>query len=351
MDPRTELQPVAAPPVRKVGLRRPTAAVSTPAADTGLASAPPPSPPAAAPPAAPARRPVLEATRDAALWLRDIGLGASGYLLLVVVAGAGFTASFLGLHSFGMTRMGLSEHQAWLVPVAIDGADIGLSVTALRAAMAGRSAALNRLMIFACTAISSWINFEHISDWYGRLIAALLPILAVILLEFLLGEARAAYERRIRGARPRLSMLRWVFDRTGTLAILRAYVLGMPLPDQMAEAAKTIQTEPAAKPKTKRQQQRPSSQPKPKATAGDLRVPAPPQLGSGNADVIDIELVRKYGDKSARAITLWLNSIEAGEELSLRKIDGLIQANGTAKFAIKKYIAEYGDPRKQAVNE
>lgn len=230
----------------------------------------------------------LRRAQAAGLWLRDVGLGASGYVLLVVVVTAGFAASFLGLHDFGVRRMGFSDHQAWLVPIAIDGADIGLSVVALRAAMNGRAAVLPRAMIVACTSISSGINYAHIADPAGRWIAALLPILAVILLESLMGEARAAYERRIGRPRPRLSLLRWAFDYSGTKAILRAYVLGMPLPDQMAEAAKTIQTEPAAKPKTKRQQ-RPPAQPKSQATPNPLAVPAVPELGTRNtsADVVD----------------------------------------------------------------
>lgn len=232
----------------------------------------------------------LRRAQATGLWLRDVGLGASGYVLLVVVVAAGFAASFLGLHDFGRHRMGFSDHQAWLVPVAIDGADIGLSVVALRAAMNGRSAVLPRVMIVACTSISSWINYTHIDDQAGKYVASLLPILAVILLEALMAEARAAYERRIGQPRPRLSVLRWVFDRKGTLAILRAYVLGQPLPEQMAAAAKTIEVEPAmAKPKTKRQQQRqPGGQPKVK-TVGSLTIPAPPQLGArdSGADVVD----------------------------------------------------------------
>lgn len=253
------------------------------------ASAPAPAVPAADSVAAKVKAPgrLLRRVQTAALWTRDVGLGATGYVLLVVVATAGFAASFIGLHLFGVDRMHYSDHQAWLVPIAIDGADIGLSVTALRAAMKGRSAFLNRVMIFACTAISSWVNYEHIPDWYGRRIASLLPILAVILLEFLLGEARAAHERRLGQQRPRLSLLRWAFDFSGTLAIFRAYVLGIPLPEQMAEAAVTVEAE---KPKPKRRRhraKRKTSTPPPErpvdkependADVIDLAVPARPE--------------------------------------------------------------------------
>lgn len=348
MDPRTELRPAAAPPVRKQGLRQPAAAApAVPVEAHSADTAPLPAETASGT----RTEKVLAATSAAALWLRDSGLAVVGYLGVLVVCGYGWRTSFIGLHTFAMDHMGLSDDDAWGVPITFDGGAGVLTLVVARAAMNGRGAIVWRLGVLALTLLSSWINWVHIADPDGRQIASLLPIVAVGAFEGLLSEARKAHERRTGNVRPRLSLLRWVFDFTGTLSILRAYVLGIPLPDQMADAAKTIQAVPVSKPKTKRQQQRPSSQPKPKAPTGDLRVPEPPQLGSGNAEIINIELVRKYGDKSARAITLWLNSIEAGEELSLRKIDGLIQANGTAKFAIKKYVAEYGDPRKKAVNE
>ncbi len=178
-----------------------------------------------------------------ARWFRDIGLGTSGYFLLLIVVTAGFTASFIGLHAFGEQHMSYTDHQAWLVPTAIDGADIGLSVNALRAAMNGRPAVLNRIMIVACTSISSAINYAHISDYVGRRIAALLPILAVILLESLMSEARAAYERANNEPRPRLALLRWVFDFKGTLEIIKAYTLRLDLPEPMAQAAEALQQE------------------------------------------------------------------------------------------------------------
>jgi hypothetical protein len=297
----------------------------------------------------------LRRLQTAALWLRDVGLGATGFVLLVVVATAGFTASFIGLHKFGMTRIHYSDHQAWLVPIAIDGADIGLSVTALRAAMAGRGALLNRIMIFACTSISSWINYTDVDDWSGRRIAALLPVLAVILLEFLLGEARAAHERRNGHQRPRLSLLRWLFDFRGTLAILRAYALGIPLPEQMAVAAETVQAERKAKPRQRRRNadRKPVTKPSPKP-ARQLPGDAEDQDGEANAaspsPIIDANMVEEFGPKGAQAVSLWLEAVHARRPISLRKIDREIDGNGAARLAVQKYKEKYGDPSREAAN-
>lgn len=77
--------------------------------------------------------------------------------------------------------------------------------------------------------------------------------------------------------------------------------------------------------------------------------PNPDEQGP-DAKVIDLELVRQFGDKSARAITIWLDSIKAGNELPYRQIDKMINANGTTKRAARRYIKEHGDPRLTAAN-
>jgi hypothetical protein len=328
------------------------AAETTPVDEAPAAITPPVPAPAPAKPKT--RGKLLKRIQTAALWLRDVGLGSAGFVLLVVVATAGFTASFIGLHKFGMAKMHYSDHQAWLVPIAIDGADIGLSVTALRAAMAGRGAFLNRVMIFACTSISSWINYSDVDDWSGRRIAALLPVLAVILLEFLLGEARAAHERRDGRQRPRLSLLRWLFDFRGTLAILRAYVLGIPLPEQMAEAAETVQAEQKAKPRRRRNGGRkPATKPSSKP-AQQLPEPAEEQnVETNNGSVqslIDARMIEEFGPKGAQAVSLWLEAVHAQRPISLRKIDREIDGNGAARLAVQKYKEKYGDPSREAAN-
>lgn len=170
-------------------------------------------------------------------WLRDTGLGLFGFALVLTVAGAGWSASFLGLHDFGQHHMGLSGQTAWLVPITFDGAPAGLSIVVARASIHGRTAPLWRFLIIAFTCLSSWINYQHIDDSLGRTVAAFMPPSAVILFEGLMSEVRAAAVRRTGQERPRLHPLRWWFDFAGTKAIYRAYVLGIELPDALKEAA------------------------------------------------------------------------------------------------------------------
>ena len=174
--------------------------------------------------------------RAVGLWLRDTGLGVTGYVLVAVVAVAGWSASCVGLHRFAVDHMGLTTGAAWLVPTTFDGAALGLTVSVARAAMYGRGAGLWRVLVVAFTALSAWINWVHITDPAGRWVAALLPVSAVTVFESLMGEARQAYERRTGRVRPRIHPARWLFDPSGTLAIVRAYVLDVPLPDRLASA-------------------------------------------------------------------------------------------------------------------
>jgi hypothetical protein len=174
--------------------------------------------------------------RAVGLWLRDTGLGVTGYVLVAVVAVAGWSASFVGLHTFAVEHMALSDTAAWLVPTTFDGAALGLTVSVARAAMHGRGAMVWRVLVVAFTSLSSWINYAHITDATGQWVAALLPVSAVTVFESLMSEARSAYERRTGRTRPRIHPLRWVFDPRGTLAIVRAYVLDVPLPDRLATA-------------------------------------------------------------------------------------------------------------------
>lgn len=181
---------------------------------------------------------------DTGLWMRDTGLGAFGVALLIVVAAAGWGGSTLGLRDFAATHMGYLGATAWLVPATFDGASVGLSFAAFRAAINGRGAPLTRLGIAAFTSLSSWMNYEHILDPAGRRIASLLPVAGVVLLESLLSEARRAYRRRSEGQqeRPRIHPLRIVFDWSGTWAIFRAVVMAVPLPDTLARHATATPT-------------------------------------------------------------------------------------------------------------
>lgn len=182
-------------------------------------------------------------------WARDTGLGITGFTVVLIVALAGWTASFIGLHQFGMAHMALTDTEAWLVPVTFDGAAGGLSLVVFRASIHGRGAALWRMLIIAFTGLSSWINWVHLADPTGRWIACYMPPSAVILFEGLMSEARAAAARRSGSERPRVHPLRWFMDRSGTWAIYRSYVLGIELPEALQEAAGNLDGK-AAQPAT-----------------------------------------------------------------------------------------------------
>lgn len=183
-------------------------------------------------------------------WLRDTGLGITGFILVLIVALAGWTASFIGLHDFGVRHMGLGLDAAWLVPVTFDGAALGLSLVVFRASINGRGANVWRALIVVFTALSSWINWQHIEDPTGRWIASFMPPAAVILFEGLMSEARAAASRRLGRERPRLHPLRWCIDRSGTWAIYRAYVLGINLPEHLQAASVAASATPEETAKT-----------------------------------------------------------------------------------------------------
>src|SRR4051794_748472 len=169
--------------------------------------------------------------RDA---FRDNGLATLAILLVVAVAVAGWSASFISLHEFALKHMGLSENPAWLVPSTFDGAALGLSLLSFRAAIYGRASLGSMLYVYGFTALSSWINWVHIDDKAGgKFVSALLPIAAVIVFGKVLKEAREAYERRhgkqVFKVRPGLLMLRWMADRTGTRKAIRTQILEIPV--------------------------------------------------------------------------------------------------------------------------
>ncbi|MFI5814947.1 DUF2637 domain-containing protein [Streptomyces sp. NPDC051643] len=191
----------------------------------------------------------IDRARTAALWLRDTGLGAFGFALVLVVAASGWAASFIGLHKFGMEHMGLTDTTAWLVPITFDGAPAGLSIVVARAATHGRPATVWRLLIVAFTGLSSWINYEHIEDHLGRIVASFMPPSAVILFEGLMSEARQAAIRQRRAIdgtapAPRLHPARWLFAPWNTLMIVRRYVLWLGLPEGLQSAAEAGWKEP-----------------------------------------------------------------------------------------------------------
>jgi hypothetical protein len=182
------------------------------------------------PPGAVAAPPVR--FRDA---VRDNGLATVAMLLVVAVAAAGWSASFISLHDFAMTHMGFrTSKPAWLVPATFDGAAVGLSLLAFRAAIYGRASLGSLLYVDGFTALSSWINWVHIDDHAGgKFVSALLPIAAVLVFGKVLKEAREAYERRhgkaVFKVRAGLLVLRWLVDRAGTRRSIREQILAIPV--------------------------------------------------------------------------------------------------------------------------
>lgn len=168
--------------------------------------------------------------RDA---LRDNGLATLAMVLVVAVAVAGWSASFISLHGFARDHMVLTDRAAWLVPSTFDGAALGLSLLAFRAAIYGRASIGSLLYVDGFTALSSWINWIHIADHQGRFVAALLPIAAVLVFGKVLKEAREAFERRhgkqVFKVRPGLLVLRWFADRRGTRGAIRTQILDIPV--------------------------------------------------------------------------------------------------------------------------
>lgn len=179
--------------------------------------------------------------RDA---LRDNGLATTAMFLVVAVAVAGWSASFIALHAFAQQHIGLSERAAWLVPSTFDGAALALSMLSFRAAIYGRASLGSLLYVDGFTALSSWINWIHITDPQGKFVSALLPIAAVLAFGKVLKEAREAYERRhgkvVFKMRTGLLMLRWMADRSGTRSAIRNEILAIPVQALVGIGADTL---------------------------------------------------------------------------------------------------------------
>lgn len=257
-------------------------------------------------------------------WVRDTGLGGLGVALLVLVAAAGWGGSTLGLRDFAATHMGYTGATAWLVPATYDGASVGLSIAAFRAAIHGRGAPLTRLGIAAFTSLSSWMNYEHIADPAGRRIAALLPIAGVALLESLLAEARRAYERRHgHQQRPRIHPLRIFFDWSGTWAIFRSVVLSIPLPAAIAQHA-PVAAPAVAQPQPAIPVARSSADATPSATVTPLHRPP----------------VSATGDKRNAMREAFERYVADGRETELTGTV-LAEAAGASRALGRRYLAEW----------
>lgn len=302
-----------------------------------------------------AERTTLQRFGDIARWLQEGGLGLLGIAIAMGCAGSGWYDSFIGLHKFAMDHMGLSSRDAWFVPITFDGGALGLMLVVARAAMHGRGAVVWRLGVFALTGLSSWINWAHIDDTRGKRIAALLPIVSAAVFEGLMDEARKGHERRTGTVRPRLSLLRWVFDFQGTKAILKAYVLGQPLPDGFAEAAVEVaeekeQQDGKASPKRPRRQVS-----TPAATANPEPDPEPAVDGPKAAEGAKVINLPETVPMGAQGRDIWFEQVDValangGElpspdaiEKELRKAAGLPpRRTGNVSKAVRDSVREQG---------
>jgi hypothetical protein len=180
----------------------------------------------------------------------------------------GWAASFVGLHDFGVHSMdGYSNVTAWFVPATFDGAAFGTTLITYRASINGRGAFRARVLMWAFTAVSSWINWVHQPTGRAQIVAAGLPIAAVAVFDVVMLEMRGDYEarhgRRAFRMRPGLLILRWLVDRAGTTEAFRGQIrsipvaslagLGSDLVKLRTEAldAAEVRTEPAGPPTTR----------------------------------------------------------------------------------------------------
>lgn len=180
----------------------------------------------------------------ATAWLRDSALSATAVILVLATAASGWSASFISLHEFATAHMTLSDGAAWLVPGTFDGAALGLSLLAFRAATFGRASFGSRVYVYGFTGLSSWINYVHITDPQGRAVACLLPVSAVIVFDKILREAREAYERRhgkqAFRVRPGLLLLRLTIDGQGTREAIRGQIAAIPVEALIGLGAGTL---------------------------------------------------------------------------------------------------------------
>lgn len=163
---------------------------------------------------------------------RSLSIAALLFVALAAIMGWG--ASFVGLHEYGMQSMaGFTYWTAWLVPATFDGAAFACTLMTYRSSINGRSAVRGRILMWAFTAVSSWINWIHQPSPQAQIVAAGLPIAAVAVFDVVLTELRADYEKRHgkRGfrLRPGLLLLRWMVDRSSTSYAFRKQVIDIPV--------------------------------------------------------------------------------------------------------------------------
>lgn len=254
--------------------------------------------------------------QQAVAWLRDGALSATAVLLVLATAASGWSASFISLHEFAMAHMGLGSSAAWLVPGTFDGAALGLSLLAFRAATFGRASFGARVYVYGFTALSSWINYVHINDNQGRMVACLLPVSAVIVFDKVLREAREAYERRhgkqVFRVRPGLLLLRLAIDGEGTREAIRGQIAAIPVETLIGLGAGTLAravpptgeaVSPVAPPVVEGSEQQ-STEPTPRQDADTPPVEPDPEPQTPDETPAPRKWVNPQEERYARAVEL-----------------------------------------------
>ncbi|WP_438387214.1 DUF2637 domain-containing protein [Actinopolyspora saharensis] len=179
-------------------------------------------------------------------WLAPVSL-----VIVALAAVMGWAASFVGLHQYGHATMaGFGFWTAWLLPATFDGAAFACTLMTYRSSINGRSALRGRVLMWAFTGVSAWINWIHQPTVDTRLVAAGLPVAAVAVFDVVLSELRADYEIRHGRTnfrlRPGLLLLRWLVDRAGTSAAFRERITSIPVHQLAGLAQAPTQPEPPA---------------------------------------------------------------------------------------------------------
>ena len=157
-----------------------------------------------------------------------------GFVALAAVAG--WAASFVGLHGFALDPMhGYTSVTAWLVPGSFDGSAFACSVLVYRSSIYGRAVLRGRVLMYAFTAVSGWINWHFQANSLAQWVGAALPFAAVLVFDVVLSDLRAEWEIRHgkRAFRLRLGLLalRWTVDRRGTWSAFRTALVAVPVTD------------------------------------------------------------------------------------------------------------------------
>lgn len=259
-------------------------------------------------------------------WLAPVSL-----VIVALAAVMGWAASFVGLHDYGHTDMaGFNVWTAWLLPATFDGAAFACTLMTYRASIHGRSAMRGRVLMWAFTAVSAWINWIHQPSLDTRLVAAGLPVAAVAVFDVVLAELRSDYEARhgrtVFRLRPGLLLLRWLVDRTGTTTAFREQITAIPVAQLAA-----LGTEPASTTEPTPPEPRVTTPPEP----APVRASESVRAGSVKLPPVVVDKLRTLRDEVAdegRELTTAdvQQAVRVPDEMAARIVAEFATRNGAA---------------------